>query len=107
MVLKVDKALKDGVVEAAVEEEGPTDGTVAVASTDSQMLSDENADAVLEIFAQHGEIILVRLVKLVYWCIDYSLYTLLAFIHTEWDFAFPGKLLCTGDDVINLKCGLI
>ena len=59
-VLKVDKSLKDKVQEVVVQEEGPTDGTVIVASSDNAELSVENGDTILEIFGHIGEIILVR-----------------------------------------------
>lgn len=59
-VLRVDKKLRDRVQEDVVQEQGPTDGTVTVSSIDKAMLSDESADKILEIFAEVGEIILVR-----------------------------------------------
>lgn len=59
----MDKKLKDRVQEDVVQEQGPTDGTVIVSSIDNTMLSDESADQVMELFAEIGEIILVRSVK--------------------------------------------
>ena len=65
-VLKVDKKLKDRVQEDVVQEQGPTDGTVIVSSIDNSMLSDSSADQVMELFAEIGEIILVRLVLMAF-----------------------------------------
>ena len=61
-VLKVDKKLKDRIQEDVVQEQGPTDGSVIVSSIDNSMLSDSSADQVMELFAEIGEIILVRFV---------------------------------------------
>jgi len=59
-ILKVDRKVKDKVLEAMVEEEGPTDGTVIISASDDAVIPDENADRILEEFSTIGEIILAR-----------------------------------------------
>ena len=74
-VLKVDKKLKDRVQEDVVQEQGPTDGSVIVSSIDNSMLSDSSADQVMELFAEIGEIILVRLVLMAFFYVFVTSFT--------------------------------
>ncbi|XP_067943506.1 synaptojanin-1-like [Watersipora subatra] len=62
-ILKVDKTLKDRVQDLVVQKEGPTDGTVIVASSDKHDITDVNANMILDMFGTLGEIILVRFVE--------------------------------------------
>ncbi|KAL5007601.1 hypothetical protein ScPMuIL_016407 [Solemya velum] len=66
-VLEVDGAKKEKVFGEVIRQQGPPNGTVVV-STDGEF-DDQMVDAVVEVFSDVGEIILVRFVGLEMWLI--------------------------------------
>lgn len=57
-ILRVDKKEKERVQAHVVQEQGPTDSTVVISTTDATMIEDDGA--LIELFSTVGEILIVR-----------------------------------------------